>query len=187
MVGSQTDQPQIELHSVRKASAGKLSHSLVWRLSIGPKKMWQLLGESYQICLIGRGVCRMATRDPPWFRKNTLYSSWKTCRRDEPKKNSSLRWQHKERAYLTPTSQTNRKPQRESQPQRALHTLLISAVLSRGQKSLGLFILQITDTRVAHKAECQNDNSLLLLWEKVKDGIGSWITFLVLLTCFSFW
>lgn len=51
------------------------------------------------------------------------------------------------------------KPQRESQPQRALHSLLISAVLSRGQKSLGLFILQITDTHVAHKAECQNYNS----------------------------
>lgn len=53
------------------------------------------------------------------------------------------------------------KPQRESQPQRALHSLLISAVL--GQKSLGLFILQITDTHVAHKAECQNYNSLFLL------------------------
>lgn len=187
MVGSQTDQPQIELHSVRKASAGKLSHSLVWRLSIGPKKMRQLLGEPYQICLIGRGVCRMATRDPPWFRKNTLYSSWKTCRRDEPKKNSSLRWQHKERAYLTPTSQTNRNLDENLSRSKRLHSLLISAVLSRGQKSLGLFILQITDTHVAHRAECQNYNSLFLLWEKLKDGIGSWITFFVLFTCFSFW
>lgn len=46
------------------------------------KNLWHILGEAYQICLIGRGVCRMATRAPPWFRKNTLYSSWKTCRRD---------------------------------------------------------------------------------------------------------
>lgn len=33
----------------------------------------------HQMCLIGSGVCRMATRDPPWFRKKMLYSSWKIC------------------------------------------------------------------------------------------------------------
>lgn len=98
MVGSQTDQPQIELNSVWKASEGKQpppQTPLFWRLNTVSKKMWCVLGEPYHMCLIGRGVCRMATRDPPWFRKNTLYSSWKTCRHNQlhfitPEKNSSL-------------------------------------------------------------------------------------------------
>lgn len=64
-----------------------LSRKAVWLLVLKieyvSKKMRYTLGEPYQMCLIGRGVCRMATRDPPWFRKNTLYSSWKTCRHDQ--------------------------------------------------------------------------------------------------------
>lgn len=43
------------------------------------------------------------------------------------------------------------KPQRESQPQRALHSLLISAVLSRGQKSLGF--IYSADHRYACRAQ----------------------------------
>lgn len=86
-IESQTNWPQIEQDSVRKPQQEKKKKKkrekrppfLLWRLSIGWKKIWCILGGPYQMCLIGRGVCRMATRDPPWFKKNTLYSSWKTC------------------------------------------------------------------------------------------------------------
>lgn len=75
---SQTELPQIEL----KLSPARGAVWLLgfWRRSTVSEEMWHILGEPYQMCLIGRGVCRMATRDPPWLRKNTLYSSWKTCR-----------------------------------------------------------------------------------------------------------
>lgn len=64
-VGSRRDEPQIDLNWVREARAEE-----------------QIRGGPHQICLIGSGVCRMATREPPWFRKKMLYSSWKICRRE---------------------------------------------------------------------------------------------------------
>lgn len=78
MAPSQTELPQIELKTSPARGAAWLLG--FWRRSAVSEEMWHIRGEPYQMCLIGRGVCRMATRDPPWLRKNTLYSSWKTCR-----------------------------------------------------------------------------------------------------------
>lgn len=90
-----TNRAEFCMKSIRGEAISPPQTPLFWRLNTVSKKMWCVLGEPYHMCLIGRGVCRMATRDPPWFRKNTLYSSWKTCRHNQlhfitPEKNSSL-------------------------------------------------------------------------------------------------
>lgn len=147
--------------------------------------MWHALGESYQMCLIGRGVCRMATRDPPWFRKNTLYSSWKTCRHDQlhlitPKEKlkstqSMQRWQHEERSYVhTEEVETILYISvsvvwiNKSFTQ-VLLSLLISGVLSWWQTSVCSFwFICFTDQRRTCLAQgwVSNLNSLFLLWLK---------------------
>lgn len=61
MVGSQTDQPQTVRKSLQESSLTPCFDDLVQSL----KRMRYALGETYQMCLIGSGVCRIATRDPP--------------------------------------------------------------------------------------------------------------------------
>lgn len=73
-------------------------------------------------------------------------------------------WQHIKAYIRTPTNWTRRNLQllKKGLSCRKLLSLLISGVLRWWHKSLGLFVSQISDAHVLHKAGCQIFNSLVL-------------------------
>lgn len=158
-VRSRSDEPQIDLNWVREARA--------------EEQIWEA---PHQMCLIGSGVCRMATRDPPWFRKKMLYSSWKICRREPAFAFSSgdIMQKHTSARQIRGTWERFQRADVSDEPMAQ-----ISGFICIINKSCTYFAKGWLSNHLCF-------TSLLLRWrteeQKLKVGVEGWVRFLLLFT-----